>query len=288
MDAGLLIGETLGSGVESLEPLHGGCIGQVFRARLADGRDLAVKIGASGSDDGGFRLEAEMLGRLGAVAPTARVVHADGCLLAMEYVSHGGGKSAAGEAGLGEHVAAIHGVTGEWFGYAGETRLREIVLRNTAEDREREDWCAYYVNTRLRPMVEMSAARGLMSGWFVERAGELADRFGEVIGGASEPRLLHGDLWAGNVLWRDGHVAALIDPLSLFGDPEVELAFIALMGGVSDAFWDRYASLRGIRDGFWERRVFAYQVVPLLIHAVLFGGGYGDEAARCVDRALGG
>ena len=35
-----------------------------------------------------------------------------------------------------------------------------------------------------------------------------------------------------------------------------------------------------IEDGFFERRVFVYQLFPLLVHACMFGGGYGARAGR--------
>jgi fructosamine-3-kinase len=78
---------------------------------------------------------------------------------------------------------------------------------------------------------------------------------------------------------------ALIDPSAQWADPEFELAFIALMGGVSGAFWDRYAERRAMRPGFHERRVFAYQAYPLAVHAALFGGGYGARAMDALERA---
>ena len=40
--------------------------------------------------------------------------------------------------------------------------------------------------------------------------------------------LLHGDLWTGNILVRDGRLVALIDPACYYGHAEVDLAMLCL------------------------------------------------------------
>jgi fructosamine-3-kinase len=37
----------------------------------------------------------------------------------------------------------------------------------------------------------------------------------------------------------------------------------------------------------WQRRVPLHQLFPLLVHAVLFGGGYGARAGAAARAALG-
>jgi fructosamine-3-kinase len=55
--------------------------------------------------------------------------------------------------------------------------------------------------------------------------------------------LLHGDLWTGNLLVKDGKLAALIDPACYHGDPEVDLAMLCLFGSPDEAFWQAYGPL---------------------------------------------
>ncbi len=279
MDARGVIEDALGEPVDRLRPLRGGCIAEVYHAQTASGRDLVAKCARPGTD-GGFVAEAEMLDGLSPVAPTPVVLLARPDLLVMEHIANSGGGSALGERGLGEIVAAIHSVTGDRYGYGHPTRIREITLDNTWSG----DWALFYASTRLSPMARRVARLGAVSDAFAAKVDRLCERLGDVLGDVGEPRLVHGDLWSGNMLWSRGRIAALIDPLSLYADPEIELAFIDLMGGVSRAFWEGYESVRAIRAGFWDTRVHLYQIVPLLGHEILFRDGWASRAENAMVR----
>ena len=107
------------------------------------------------------------------------------------------------------------------------------------------------------------------------------------LAGPDEPvARLHGDLWAGNLLWgADGRVW-LVDPAAHGGHRETDLAMLALFGCPHlPRVLDAYAEAAPLADG-WEDRVPLHQLFPLLVHACLFGGGYGGRAAEAA-RSLG-
>lgn len=285
MSARELIEHALGEPIARMSPLTGGCVAEVYRVHTAGGLDLAVKVETG--PEPGLDLEAGMLGALAEHAPTPDIVVSDPRVLALRYIAHAGGPTPAGERRLAEIVGNLHGVTGPAYGFAADTRIGPIRLPNAWHT----DWGRWYVEGRLRPVVALAERRGALPRAFAGRFEVFAERIGRILGGPGGegpgvPSLIHGDLWAGNVLWRDGLPVALIDPSAQWADPEFELAFIDLMGGVSGAFWERYGQLRPIRAGFWERRVHAYQVFPLVVHAALFGGGYGQQALNSLERAL--
>lgn len=89
---------------------------------------------------------------------------------------------------------------------------------------------------------------------------------------------LHGDLWAGNVLWDGSSQAqtggALIDPMAHGGHAESDLAMLALFGyPYLDDVIAAYDELSPLAGG-WHERVGLHQLAPLLLHCVLFGGAY--------------
>jgi fructosamine-3-kinase len=107
---------------------------------------------------------------------------------------------------------------------------------------------------------------------------------GEFDDGAPAARI-HGDLWSGNVLWtREG--AVLIDPAAHGGHRETDLAMLALFGLPHlDRLQEAYDEAYPLAEG-WADRLGLHQLFPLLVHACLFGGGYGVRAAQTAARYL--
>jgi fructosamine-3-kinase len=95
--------------------------------------------------------------------------------------------------------------------------------------------------------------------------------------------LVHVDLWWGNVLWGADGRAWLIDPSVHGGHPEEDLAMLALFGTVPERVRRAYAEVHPPAHG-WEDRVGLFQLVPLLVHTVLFGGGYRAQAEAVARR----
>ena len=97
------------------------------------------------------------------------------------------------------------------------------------------------------------------------------------------PALVHGDLWWGNVLFGTGRRTWLIDPSVHGGHPEEDLAMLALFGPVPGQLLAAYQEVHPLHDG-WPERVALFQLYPLLVHAVLFGGGYRARAHDIARR----
>lgn len=100
------------------------------------------------------------------------------------------------------------------------------------------------------------------------------------------PALLHGDLWGGNWMADEGGGAWLFDPAVHHGCREQDLAMTRLFGGFPREFYDSYEAAWPLAPG-WEERVDLWNLHPLLVHARLFGGGYGVRAEGILRRYAG-
>jgi len=89
-----------------------------------------------------------------------------------------------------------------------------------------------------------------------------------------------------NVLAGEDGRPWLIDPSAYGGHREVDLAMLRLFGTPSERVFSAYEELSPLTDG-WEDRVALWQLLPLLVHAVLFGGSYSDAAQRIARRYAG-
>lgn len=274
---------SLPDGAAVLERLAGGDINEAFKVRLPDGRTAFVKTREQ-VQEGEFTAEArglEWLARAGALRVPG-VIEATGGHLALEWVAPGS-LSEAGEEELGRGLAAMHRAGAPSFGDPGglgPTRSGGLRLENAPL----ADWAQFYAERRLAPLARAAAAAGGLSPSAEAAVERVCERLPELVGSPEPPARLHGDLWAGNVLAGEDGRPWLIDPWPYGGHREVDLALLELFGGLSPRMFAAYREAFPLADGR-ERRVPLYQLLPLLVHALLFGGGYGAAAERAALRA---
>ena len=257
--------------------------GAPARVDLDDGTTVVVKQGE------GVRAEAaglRWLAAAGAVAVPA-VRGADASWLVSDQVPPGGATAAAAEA-FGRELAALHAAGADAFGSPPpggpvEAWIGMAPMRNVTG----ATWAPWYAEHRVRPYLRLTVARGAIDDRGARTVEDVCARLDEeAAGGPPEPPArCHGDLWTGNVLW-DGERAWVIDPAAHGGHRESDLAMLALFGAPHLArILAAYDEAAPLAAG-WRDRVGLHQLFPLLVHAALFGGGYGRQAADAADRAL--
>jgi fructosamine-3-kinase len=178
--------------------------------------------------------------------------------------------SPTGEEELGRMLATVHLAGAPRFGSL-PAEGRFFVGRCELASPEGDDWNAYYLEHRLAPLAARVGLAREVEGLRIEAPPE-------------PPARLHGDLWTGNVLAdRDGR-PWLVDPAAYGGHREMDLAMLGLFGHVPGRTRAAYEEVAPLGDG-WRDRVALWQLFPLLVHAVLFGGGYVAQS-RAIARRL--
>jgi fructosamine-3-kinase len=266
-----------GRAVRDAGRMGGGDINEAFRVELDGGVRAFVKT-RPGAVPGEYAAEAEGLRWLGEPGglPVPDVLGVGDDVLVLEWVEEGARGDAAA---LGRGLATVHGAGAPTFGGDGTLRLGAAELPNAPL----EDWSAFYAERRLRPLAAQARDQGALSAGGAAAIERVCERLPELAGPAEPPARLHGDLWSGNILWdRDG-APWLIDPAAYGGHREVDLAMLALFGNPGPAFLAAYEEIRPLAPGHAER-VALWQLLPLLVHAVLFGGSYGAAAERAARR----
>jgi fructosamine-3-kinase len=250
--------------------------------RLADGRRLAVKARLEESAPS-LELEAYMLGELKRLSdlPVPLVHHAEPDLLVMDFIdTDGSGITPSVERHAGELIAKLHAVGRERFGYARDTLIGPLPQPNP----EMSDWLPFFRDHRLVFMACQAHQEGCLPSAMLGRIETLAERLGDYLVEPAFPSLLHGDLWTGNVLVRQGRIAGLVDPAIYCGHPEIELAFTTLFGTFGKTFFEAYEELMPLDPGFHELRSDLYNLYPRLVHVRLFGSGYLAGIDRTLER----
>ncbi|MCK0112262.1 fructosamine kinase family protein [Ornithinimicrobium sp. F0845] len=293
MDDGTLPADLVaGLDVQRATPVSGGDIAHAYRLETPDG-PLFAKTHPTPSP-GMFEREAAGLRALREHTPAelgVPEVLRESCRgLVLEWVDEGSMPSGRTEVALGAALAHLHGAgsrTGRthYGGLEGDADgATHGYLGSGAVDlTPTQDWPEFYLHRRLEPLVIRAAGEGRLDPAAIGILSELEPRAAELCGPISHPALLHGDLWAGNRLVDTDGRNWLIDPACFWGHPEVDLAMMQLFGGFGPECLDAYQDVSPLADG-WRDRVAWYQLAPLLVHAILFGGGYGAAALRALSR----
>ncbi len=272
----------LGRRIERSGRVGGGDINDAWALELEDGSRAFLKSRAGAPEDE-FGAEAAGLRWLGEpgglpVPGVLAVIDEDGERgLVLEWVERGG---TADDEELGRGLATIHAAGADAFDAlppdSPRTELR--FGGGEVESHGGETWAEVYAG-RLERLVRAAFDRRAIS----ERCGgiveDLCDRMEALAGPDERPARVHGDLWSGNVIAGADGRSWLIDPKAHGAHREMDLAMLDLFGSVSTRTLAAYGEVWPL-DGGRAERVGLWQLQPLLVHAILFGGSYGSAVEQ--------
>jgi fructosamine-3-kinase len=270
-----------GLDVTDVTPVHGGDIARSYRLDTPHG-PLFAKTHPDPKPSM-FEREAAGLRALrsaGAVA-VPEVLRETSSGLVLEWIQVGR-RTPAADLAFGVELADLHRVQGPHFG--GLDGAPDGYLGSQPVDlTPAASWPEFFVDRRLRPLARGAVELGRLDGVAVGLVDRVAERADELCGPAEPPTLLHGDLWAGNRVVDVEGVNWLVDPAVYWGHREVDLAMMQLFGGFAASTFQAYDEAFPLAPGSRER-VGWYQLPPLLVHAILFGGSYGPAALDVLRR----
>ncbi len=287
-------GEICGHRVElkHTEPVSGGCINHSARLVFTQDFTAFLKWNPSAPPTM-FQREAEGLNAL-AATKTLRVPRvfrwsepsesgSTPGFLMLEDLSSSDGDPVSmidfdEELGIG--LADLHALPAPYYGFPHDNFIGSTPQPN----QPRETWAEFFLQQRLLPMIQRLRGAQKISEEQCKVAIHCAENAAQHLREVTEgPALVHGDLWAGNVM-RDGTGRpALIDPACYYGHREVDLAMTELFGGFSSRFRTAYETALPLKDGYPLRKGI-YNLYHVLNHALLFGGSYWSQAKSILNR----
>ena len=265
---------------DQISELSGGCVGDVYQARMPDGQTWVIK---RGDPDCGLKIEGRMLEFLAhqSKLPVPKVHFSTDTLLVMDHLANDGRLDTTSQHHAADLVASLHDLTSpKGFGFDEATVIGGLVQINPWT----ESWLDFFRDHRLMFMGTEAHRVGRLPSSILGRLENLSGHLSKWLSEPKQPSLIHGDMWSGNVLSARGRITGFVDPALYYGDPEIELAFTTLFNTFGTDFFDRYQEHKSLKPGFFEQRRDLYNLYPLLVHVRLFGGSYVQSVERTLKQ----
>jgi fructosamine-3-kinase len=179
---------------------------------------------------------------------------------------------------FGKALAMLHRIRQEYVGFDTDNYIGSLYQLNTVHT----DWYSFYSECRIMPLVNRLFDAGMFAKADLQAAISLTKRLKDFFPD-EPPALLHGDLWAGNYFITAGGNAAVFDPAVYYGHREMDIGMTRLFGGFDHSFYTAYHETYPLEKN-WEQRLPLTQLYPLLVHAILFGGHYIQQAREIIKQ----
>ncbi|MFM7405424.1 MAG: fructosamine kinase family protein [Cuspidothrix sp.] len=262
--------------------ISGGCINQGYA--VSDGRlTYFVKLNQASQ---GEMFAAEMRGlqqmyktqTIRVPKPLCWGITGNSSYIVMEWLEMTSGNHKSWQE-MGRKLAAMHKTTSDQgFGWDVNNTIGSTPQINNFCD----SWIEFYTEYRLSYQFKLARRRG---GSF-PLADKLLATIPKLLADYQiQPALVHGDLWGGNAGFTVEGEPLIFDPATYFGDREVDIAMTELFGGFPPVFYQGYEEVFPLDKGYESRKTL-YNLYHVLNHFNLFGGGYGSQANRMIEKIL--
>jgi fructosamine-3-kinase len=178
----------------------------------------------------------------------------------------------------GRRLARLHQTEMKTFGLDHDNYMGSLPQLNTP----RQTWVEFFIEQRLTAQVKEASRSDLITNDVMKKFDALFAKLPSLLPEV-KPRLVHGDLWSGNLMVDDKGEGCLIDPAIYGGHSEVDLAMTQLFGGFDDAFLAAYHEESPLLPGYRDR-FDLYNLYPLLVHVNLFGRSYLSSVNSILNR----
>ena len=201
--------------------------------------------------------------------------------LIMSFISNNDDQPEKTNVDLLNSIISIHSIKNQDYGFDFDTQIGGLKQINSKS----KNWKEFYTDKRLSYIFDLVNKNKPMDKSINTKIDLLIKNMDNFIPTNPRPSLLHGDLWEGNILFKNKKFVGFIDPGSFYGHNELEISYLRWFNPkfIDNNFLDKYNDHIKV-DKYYLEYEPVYQLYYSLLNVYLWDRRYVEDVRRLLDK----
>ncbi len=210
-----------------------------------------------------------------------KIINFNNKYLIMSFINNNDNQPNKLNNDLIDAIISIHSRKGSNYGFNFDTQIGGLRQINSKS----KNWVEFYRDKRLHYVFDLINKSNPMDKAINTKIDLLLKKINNLIPNKPKPSLLHGDLWEGNILFKNEKFSGLIDPGSFYGHNELEVSYLRWFNPrfIDRNFLEIYNDYISI-DKYYLEYEPIYQLYYSLLNVYLWDRNYIEDIIRLLNK----
>ena len=210
-----------------------------------------------------------------------KIINNNNIFLIMSFIDNNNDLPIKTNDDLLDAIISLHSKRSDNYGFNFDTQIGGLKQSNSNS----KNWVEFYGDKRLHYIFDLINKKQPMDMAINTKIELLLKKIDNFIPNKPKPSLLHGDLWEGNILFKNKKFSGFIDPGSFYGHNELEVSYLRWFDPIfiDRNFLDRYNDHVSI-DKYYKNYEPIYQLYYSLLNVYLWDRSYIENVRGLLDK----
>ena len=202
-------------------------------------------------------------------------------LLIMSFINNDDNQPNQTNDDLLNSIISLHSNKSKNYGFSFDTQIGGLKQINSSS----KNWLEFYRDKRLTYIFDLVNKYQPMDKTINTKIDLLIKKMDNFIPNKPISSLLHGDLWEGNILFKNKKFVGFIDPGSFYGHNELEISYLRWFNPkfIDENFLDKYNDHIKI-DKYYLEYEPIYQLYYSLLNVYLWDRSYIEDVRKLLEK----